>query len=400
MPHIVFNNNSELITPSNKDGVDFKFIAKSYNVSEKPKKTEYKIGVSNQTKDFLLTLKDNKENKIVKADKVTRVTPVTIVKDALNTYVKHTNANVLFSNTSNFSQKAEPQKEYLKDIEYFVNEFETSNEIQIEIGFGSGRHLLYQAQNNPDVQFIGLEIHTPSIEQVLKQIKILNIRNIIIVNYDARLFMEFIKSNSVGKIFVHFPVPWDKKPHRRVYSNDFIYEAKRVLKFTGTLELRTDSRKYFDFCVELLTNLSSGKIEIDINKDLPISSKYEDRWKKQNKNIYDVTLHSFTIDEEIEPNKDFSFGKINNLIKTFENISQKAVIFDDYFYHIEDFYLIENEKNSGLIQITFGSFNRPLSKYLIIRDGIISYYQGEPIPTSSNIKAHNKMKEILTNDYC
>eukprot|EP01028_Stygiella_incarcerata_P000003 TRINITY_DN0_c0_g2_i5.p2 TRINITY_DN0_c0_g2~~TRINITY_DN0_c0_g2_i5.p2 ORF type:complete len:308 (+),score=-61.69 TRINITY_DN0_c0_g2_i5:1491-2414(+) len=303
MPHIVFNNNGELVTPSNKDGVDFKFIAKSYNVSEKPKKTEYKIGVSNQTKDFLLTLKDNKENKIVKADKVTRVTPVTIVKDALNTYVKHTNANVLFSNTSNFSQKAEPQKEYLKDIEYFVNEFETSNEIQIEIGFGSGRHLLYQAQNNPDVQFIGLEIHTPSIEQVLKQIKILNIRNIIIVNYDARLFMEFIKSNSVGKIFVHFPVPWDKKPHRRVYSNDFIYEAKRVLKFTGTLELRTDSRKYFDFCVELLTNLSSGKIEIDINKDLPISSKYEDRWKKQNKNIYDVTLHSFTIDEEIDKPK-------------------------------------------------------------------------------------------------
>ncbi|MGB9801751.1 MAG: tRNA (guanosine(46)-N7)-methyltransferase TrmB, partial [Arcobacter sp.] len=175
---------------------------------------------------------------------------------------------------------------------------------------------------------------------------------------------------------------------------------KRVLKFTGTLELRTDSRKYFDFCVELLTNLSSGKIEIDINKDLPISSKYEDRWKKQNKNIYDVTLHSYTIDEEIEPNKDFSFEKLNNLIKTFENISQESVIFDDYFYHIEDLYFIENEKNSGLIQVTFGSFNRPLSKYLIIRDGIISYYQGEPIPTSSNIKAHNKMKEILTNDYC
>lgn len=267
MPHIVFSNNGELKAPSNKDGVDFKFIAKSYNISETPKKTEYKIGVSNQKRDFLLTLKDNKENKIIKADKVTRVTPVTIVKDALNTYVKHTDANVIFSNTNNFSQKQEPPKEYLKDIEYFVNEFQTNNEIQIEIGFGSGRHLLYQAHNNPDIQFIGIEIHTPSIEQVLKQIKILNIRNIIIVNYDARLFMEFIKSNSVGKIFVHFPVPWDKKPHRRVYSNDFIYEAKRVLKFTGTLELRTDSRKYFDFCVGLLTNLSSGKIEIDINKD-------------------------------------------------------------------------------------------------------------------------------------
>ena len=34
--------------------------------------------------------------------------------------------------------------------------------------------------------------------------------------------MEFIESNKVGKIFVHFPVPWDKKPHRRIYSDEFV----------------------------------------------------------------------------------------------------------------------------------------------------------------------------------
>jgi len=395
MPHIVFSENKELITPSNCDGVDFKFIAKSYNNSDTPKKVEYKIGVSNENKEFLLTLKDNNENKMIKVDKVTRVTPVTLVKDSLNSYAKQTQAEVVFSNTSNYTAKIEPQKEYLKDIEYFVNEFKTNKEIQIEVGFGSGRHLLYQAKNNPDVQFIGLEIHTPSIEQMLKQVKILGITNILAINYDARLFMEFIKSNSVGKIFVHFPVPWDKKPHRRVYSNDFIYESKRVLKFNGTLELRTDSRKYFDFCVELLTNLNSGRIEIDINKDLAISSKYEDRWKRQNKNIYDVVLYSNSVDEEIEPNKDFSFENSIDLIKTFEILPKKSVIDDGFFYHIEGLFLMENEENSGLIQVTFGSFNRPVSKYLIIKNGNVSYYQGEPIPTSSNIKAHNKMKELL-----
>jgi tRNA (guanine-N7-)-methyltransferase len=395
MPHIVFSENKELVTPSSCDGVDFKFIAKSYNNSDTPKKVEYKIGVSNESKEFLLTLKDNNENKMIKVDKVTRVTPVTLVKDSLNSYAKQTQAEVVFSNTSNYSAKIEPQKEYLKDIEYFVNEFKTDKEIQIEVGFGSGRHLLYQAKNNPDVQFIGLEIHTPSIEQMLKQVKILGITNILAINYDARLFMEFIKSNSVGKIFVHFPVPWDKKPHRRVYSNDFIYESKRVLKYNGTLELRTDSRKYFDFCIELLTNLNSGKIEIDINKDLAISSKYEDRWKRQNKNIYDVVLYSNSVDEEIEPNKDFSFENSIDLIKIFEILPKKSVIDDGFFYHIEGLFLMENAENSGLIQVTFGSFNRPVSKYLIIKNGNISYYQGEPIPTSSNIKAHNKMKELL-----
>ncbi len=395
MPHIVFSENKQLITPSNNDGVDFNFIAKSFNNSDKPRRTEYKIGITNQNKEFLLTLKDNNENKMIKADKVTRVTPVTIVKDALNTYSTFTNAQVVFSNTNNFNQKLEPEKEYLKDIKYFVDEFKTDKEIQIEIGFGSGRHLLYQAQNNPDVQFIGLEIHTPSIEQMLKQVKILGIKNILAINYDARLFMEFIKSNSVGKIFVHFPVPWDKKPHRRVYSNEFIYEAKRVLKYAGTLELRTDSRKYFDFCVELLTNLNSGRIEIDINKDLPISSKYEDRWKKQNKNIYDVTLYSNSTDEDIEPDKDFTFEEKIDLSNVFENLPKKSQLFDGFFYHVEELFIIEGEENSGLIQVTFGSFNRPVSKYLLIKNGKVSYYQGEPIPTSSNINAHNKMKEIL-----
>ena len=395
MPHIVFSENKKLITPSNSDGVDFNFIAKSFNNSDKPRKTEYKIGVTNQNKKFLLTLKDNNENKMIKADKVTRVTPVTIVKDALNTYSTFTNAQIVFSNTNNFSQKLEPQKEYLKDINYFVDEFETNKEIQIEVGFGSGRHLLYQAQCNPDVQFIGLEIHTPSIEQMLKQVKILGIKNILAINYDARLFMEFIKSNSVGKIFVHFPVPWDKKPQRRVYSNEFIFEAKRVLKYGGTLELRTDSRKYFDFCIGLLTNLPSGRIEIDINKDLPISSKYEDRWKKQNKNIYDVTLYSNSNDDEIEQDKDFSFEQKIDLVTVFQTLPKKSQVFEDFFYHIEELFIIENEENSGLIQVTFGSFNRPVSKYLLINKGNISYFQGEPIPTSSNIKAHNKMKEIL-----
>ncbi len=395
MPHIVFNKTDLISTPSSKDGVDFKFIAKSYNFTSYERSTEYKIAVENENKEFLLTIKDKDDNQMIKSDKITRVAPITIVKDALNSYVASINPTVVFSNTNTINQKAEPLKEYLKDINYFVDEFETNKEIQIEVGFGSGRHLLHQAKNNPDVQFIGLEIHTPSIEQALKQMKLQDITNVLIVNYDARLFMEFIDSNKVGKIFVHFPVPWDKKPHRRIYSNEFINEALRVLKLDGTLELRTDSRKYFDYCTELLTNLPKGKITIDINKDLAVSSKYEDRWKKQGKNIYDVVLQSHTIDEALVIQKDFSFDFDINFEERIGKITTKSIVEKDFFVHIEDLFTIENEKNSGLIQLTMGNFDRPVSKYVIIRNGKFDYYQGTPIPTSSNIKAHNKLKEIL-----
>ena len=396
MPHIVFQKKELITTPSQKDGVEFKFIAKSHNFTQKTRKIEYRIALENENKEFLLSLKPKNDDLMIKADKVTRLSPVTLVKNALNAYVDLNNAKVLFSNTHNLKVKEEAKNEYLKDINYFVDEFKTDKEIQIEIGFGSGRHLLHQAKTNPNIQFIGLEIHYPSIEQLLKQLELQNITNVLVVNYDARLFMEFIESNKVGKIFVHFPVPWDKKPHRRIYSNEFVNEALRVLKVSGTLELRTDSRKYFDFCTEVLTNLPKGRITIDINKDLAVSSKYEDRWKKQGKNIYDVVLEAQNIDENINLNFDFSFDFKINFNNTLTTIPTKSLIEKDHFIHIEELYTIENSQNSGLIKLTMGNFDRPVTKYLYVNEGNISYFQGNPLPTSSNINAHKKLKEILS----
>ena len=396
MPHIVFEKKDLITTPSNIDGIEFKFVAKSYNFTQKERKTEYRIALENQGKEFMLALKPKDHNFMIKADKVTRLSPVTLIKNALNAYVKLNDSKILFSNTNNLKVKEELKNEYLKDINFFVNDFNTDKEIQIEIVFGSGRHLLHQAKMNPNVQFIGLEIHFPSIEQLLKHIEFEGITNILIVNYDARLFMEFIESNKVGKVFVHFPVPWDKKPHRRIYSNEFVNEALRVLKVGGTLELRTDSRKYFDYCTELLTNLPKGRITIDINKDLAVSSKYEDRWKKMGKNIYDVVLESQNDDENINLNYDFSFDFKIDFSNTLKTIPTKSIIEKNYFIHVEELYTLENIENSGLIKVTMGNFDRPVTKYLLVKDGTISYYQGNPLPTSSNISAHKKLKEILS----
>ncbi|WP_323669031.1 tRNA (guanosine(46)-N7)-methyltransferase TrmB [Aliarcobacter butzleri] len=396
MPHIVFEKNELLKTPSIKDGVSFEFIAKSYNFTSTPRRDEYKIAVKDQDKDFLLSIKPKDDDFMIKSDKVTRLSPVSLIKKALNYYVELNNSKILFSNTNNLQTKKELKNEYLKDINYFVDDFKTDKEIQIEIGFGSGRHLLHQAKSNPNIQFIGLEIHYPSIEQLLKQLEIQNITNVLVVNYDARLFMEFIESNKVGRIFVHFPVPWDKKPHRRIYSNEFVNEALRVLKIGGTLELRTDSRKYFDFCTEVLTNLPKGRITIDINKDLAVSSKYEDRWKKQGKNIYDVVLEAWNEDENINLNYDFSFDFEANFNKIINSIPKKSMIEKNYFVHIEEIYTILEKDNSGLIKITMGNFDRPVTKYILIENKRISYYQGNPLPTSANIDAHKKLIEILS----
>ncbi len=383
MPHILLESVQEEFTLDNK----FPFIAKG--------EFDNKLCVVEEGKEFLLTKLDKNGNDLIKTDIPTRLSPVSRMKKALDDYAKKTGQKVLFSNIHSIKNKVEPEEKYLKDINYFVNEFETDKDIYVEVGFGSGKHLLHQAKANPQKIIIGLEIHYPSIEQVLKQAKLQNIENVLVINYDARLFLEFLKSNSVERIFVHFPVPWDKKPHRRVMSEAFIDESLRVLKIGGTLELRTDSSNYFEYNLELLQNFHSYPYKILKNKDLDVTSKYEARWKKQEKNIWDVIIESTKESPEPIIEGDFTFPyKYDKLILK-EKISRDTIREDEYFIHIEDIYDITEPFEGLLIKVTFGSFNKPVTKYLLLQNGDLRYFQGSPIRTRTNLEAHAKLMEIL-----
>jgi len=385
MPHILLKPHNNITISS--DG-NFRFIATGNH--------DQKICAVYDNREFLLTKVVKNGNDLVKLDSATRLTPVSLMKTALNDYEKTSNSEVLFSNVNSIYNKVKPEEKYLKDINYFVKEFQTDKEIYVEVGFGSGVHLLHQAKKNPDKIIIGLEIHYPSIEQVLKQARIQNIENILVINYDARLFLEFLKSNSVGKVFVHFPVPWDKKPHRRVMSVEFIEECMRVLKVDGTLELRTDSPNYFEYSTSLLEHFKEYHCEILTNQDLDVTSKYEARWKRQEKTIWDVKIKAKDISKEVDLEDDFSFPYLYDRETLKSKIDTKAIIKDDYMIHFESCYDIDDSVTNGLlIKVTFGSFNRPVSKYLLLENGNMRYFQGDPIRTKANLAAHKTILEIL-----
>jgi len=386
MPHILLEPHDDI---SLEKSTNFDFIAKG--------QYDQKICANIDGKEFLLTKVRKNENDLIKLDNATRLTPVSLMKSTLNKYLEESKSNLLFTNTNSIHAKMKTEETYIKDIEYFASEFQTNKEIWVEVGFGSGVHLLHQALQNPDKLIIGLEIHYPSIEQVLKQLKIQNITNVLIVNYDARLFLEFLDSNAVGRVFVHFPVPWDKKPHRRVMSIGFIEECMRVLKISGTLELRTDSPNYFEYSSSLLDHFKKYPHEILKNKDLSVTSKYEARWKRQEKDIWDVTITSIEESSEVVFDTDFSFGSKYDLNKIKTTLPKKAIVTDNYLINFEDFYVVENKFNNDalLVKVTFGSFNRPVTKYLYIENNKARYFQGEPIRTKINLLAHQNILEIL-----
>lgn len=389
MPHIIVNSYKEFDTPVKKDDFEFLWFAKPYINSK-----EILVGVKYENIPFLLTIKKRDKDFIIKADKVTRVSPTLIIKKALISFCELAECDILKSNISNIDERhLKKSEEFLKNIEFFSRSFPKDREVWIEIGFGSGRHLLYQAKNNPDKLFIGIEIHKPSIEQVLKQIHIQKLKNLYIIDYDARLFLEFVPSNIVGKIFVHFPVPWDKKPHRRVISKKFIEEAKRVLKVGGVLELRTDSKNYFDYALDLFLEEKRVKLEITKNIEPPITSKYEDRWRRLEKDIYDIRMFNIEESEPLNIDFDFEFKKEYNLKEFLENFDNKPKVFEDFFIHFEKVYKIDEGRY--LIKVSFGNFDRPEHKYLLTDENKIYYFPKKPVLSKSNIKAHKKMEEML-----
>jgi len=388
MPHLHLEKFSEIEFPKSQDGVDFNFIAKNANQSD-----EILISVKVEQDEFFLIVKQENDKVLLKSDKLTRPASIYNVHKALLGYAKIANLNIIASNVPDNQKNIHLEEvNALKNINYFASNFPTDREIRIEVGFGSGRHLLHQAANNPNILFIGIEIHRPSIEQVLKQVSIQNLDNLLVLDYDARLFMELVPSNIVGKIYVHFPVPWDKKPHRRVISTSFIEESNRVLKVDGRLELRTDSENYYAYSYETFIAFNKTTLQINKNKDIAVTSKYEDRWKKMEKNIYDVTMINEEDSLALSIEGSFDFEKVTLTQDELLNLHGQTQKFDGGFIHFERIYNIEN---GVMIRLSMGSFDRPEHLYILIQNNEVSYYRNLPLKSKSNLFAHKFLDKVF-----
>jgi len=391
VPHVKIKpiSSEEFETRASKYPDIIEFIAHSLNYNE------LLISVNYENEKFLLIYKYDNSEGLLKYEKITRPLKLTTLKEAIGRVAKVLDLEILSSNIDNLNKKPPPlfASKYYKKIEDFKEIHFDFGKVAIEVGFGSGRHILYQAAQNPDMLYIGIEIHTPSAQQLLKQIEIQNLNNIWVVNYDARLFLEMMPSNIAKQIFVHFPVPWDKKPNRRVISVDFVREAMRVLDMGGTLELRTDSDLYYRYSLEVFSSFEKIKMQIQKNFALPIISKYEARWQRQKKDIYDITIVCDEKSEKLDNNFLFSFDEISYNISMMGNLPRESNIYKSFFVHFERFYMIGKE--SMMIRCAFGDFARPEHKYIILNKEGCYYYHSEPIRSRANFDAHIMIKELL-----
>jgi len=365
MPHIVVDKIQEAEYP--KEYNDVKFLFKAENL----------IGVQTDFDKFLIKIIKKPNGYLIKYDKITRPL-ISEIKKAYKAFVKLNNSNIVFENIEGIKEKI-PNKNLL-DITSDLNGIDI-----VEVGFGSGRHLIHLAKKNRDKTILGIEIHKPSIEQVLKRCIHENIDNIRIINHDARIILSKIPSNRLISIYVHFPVPWNKKPHRRVINRDFIKESIRTLKKEGFLHLRTDSDNYFNYSFEEFMKFE--KIDLEVKKNIPydVSSKYEDRWKKQQKDIYDIYMINHETSQDLNENFEFEFeSKLTNL-------DFKPKVCENFVIHIEKVFKID--ENKELIRATIGNCSRPEHVYILNKDK--PEYFKAPAGIKENYLAHLELKRLF-----
>lgn len=377
MPHIIVSDFVPPKTPFATDHCQFEFASSG---------TSGVVGAKIADNRFLIRWFAHKNGTIIKTDKSTRLASLQTMKTALFEFACPYRT---VSSTLSVIRQAD-QYQNLKTPHFFTDEFAYDQEIWLEIGFGSGRHILQNAKDNQDVLHIGLEVHKPSAEQLLRRAISEKLDNIIVMLFDARVVLESIATASVKRIFVHFPVPWDDSPTKRVFSAKFLSEALRVLVQNGTLELRTDSKEYFDFANSLLA--PDQEAIRRTNQQTHTSSKYEDRWKRLDKDIYDLIIQKNNSETFKRIWYDFGFKNtkfdLNSVVDNLKNLEIK----EEFLLKLRESWQIDN---GILIQIAMGNHQAPQTIYLLAKPDQVSYYPALPLQTKQNHLAHCAINEAI-----
>ena len=87
--------------------------------------------------------------------------------------------------------------------------------VWLEVGFGAGEHLVWQAEHNPGIGLIGCEPFVNGVAKCLAHIERTGVGNVRLFTDDARFVMAALPPQSLSRVFVLFPDPWPKTRHHK-----------------------------------------------------------------------------------------------------------------------------------------------------------------------------------------
>ncbi len=159
----------------------------------------------------------------------------------------------------------------------------------LEIGFGMGDALLHYAKANPDILYLGIEVHPPGIGRVLREMVKQQLTNIRIIQGDAIQILESaIPDGSLMQVNLFFPDPWPKARHhkRRILTPAFASVVAKKLHSAGLFHIATDWQDYAESIKTVMLDSPDFKEISNDRGDRPLT-KFEQRGVKLGHTIVD-----------------------------------------------------------------------------------------------------------------
>ncbi len=164
----------------------------------------------------------------------------------------------------------------------------------LEIGCGMGETTATIAAAHPQNDYLGIEVHTPGVGSLLKEIATRELANLRVIQHDAvEVVRDMIAPGSLAGIHIFFPDPWPKKRQqkRRLIQPGFVGLLATRLAPHGYLHCATDWEEYAVQMLEvlsaeaLLANSTSGFTPRPPHRPL---TKFESRGLKLGHGVRDL----------------------------------------------------------------------------------------------------------------
>lgn len=168
----------------------------------------------------------------------------------------------------------------------------------LEIGFGMGEGLAEIAAAHPENDYLGVEVHTPGVGALLKQLGERGLTNVRVVQHDAfEVLTRMLAPASLNGIHIFFPDPWHKTRHhkRRLIQPPLVRLLTSRLLSGGYIHLATDWENYAEQMLEVLTAeplLHNTVADYAPRPDTRPLTKFEQRGIRLGHGVWDLVFRT------------------------------------------------------------------------------------------------------------
>ena len=153
------------------------------------------------------------------------------------------------------------------------------------------------AEQNPDRNYIGIEVHTPGVGACIAYALEKGVKNLRVICHDAtEILRDSIADGTLGGLQLYFPDPWQKAKHhkRRIVQPAFITRVLTKLRPNSFIHFATDWENYAEHMLEVLRQFENELENTSATNDFiprpgfrPLT-KFEERGYRLGHGVWDL----------------------------------------------------------------------------------------------------------------